>query len=69
MRFRKAKNKKKAILTMTENEMIEACMASIKEKGYSAGGVCRLLIPLVDKVDKLGRKRRRGIELQVELDE
>lgn len=68
MRFRKAKNKNKAVLTMTENEMIEACMDSLKKKGYS-GGVCRLLIPLVDKVDKLGRKRRRGIELQVELDE
>ncbi len=53
---------------MTENEIVEACMFYLKSKKYSTSDKCCLLIPLKDNIDKLGRKRRRGIELSVELE-
>lgn len=52
-------------LTLSENEIIEACFDYVKKKGYTTLSSCWLKIPIKDKVDSLGRKRRRGIEFTV----
>lgn len=69
MRFRKSKGNKKAVLTMTENEIVDACIFYLKSKKYFTSNKCSLSIPLKDNIDRLGRKRRRGVEFHVELDE
>lgn len=68
MRFRKAAGKKKAVVTLTENEIVEACYNFVRERKIEPGRISYLKIPIRDKVDSAGRKRRRGIEFQVEIE-
>ena len=71
MRFKKAtKKKEKSKVTLTENEIIEACCEFIKNKGHKPASICWLKLPKIrEKVDKLGRKRECRIEFQMELEE
>jgi hypothetical protein len=62
MRLRKAKGKNKACITLTESEIMQACREFLVKKGYSLSNVSYLKIPLSDKVDSLGRRRKPGIE-------
>lgn len=66
MRFRKSRGKRPAQITLTENEIVEACYEFLRNKGHELGNRSLLMIPVRDKKDSLGRKRRRGIEFRVE---
>lgn len=71
MRFKKAtKKKEKSKVTLTENEIVEACRQYINKLGYKPASICWLKLPKVrEKIDKLGRKRENRIEFQMELEE
>jgi len=65
MRFRKERGKKLAQVALSENEVVQACHDYLEAKGYTLADVSYLVIPTRDKVDKRGRKLRRGIEFRV----
>lgn len=71
VRFKKAKGKKKAQVTLTEHDLIEAGYLYLESKGFKTGGMCFLRIPTrpsEPEYDKRGRKKpRKRVELTVEL--
>ena len=69
MRFRKGRGKKLDRVALTENEIVQACHDFLENKGYTLSKTSWLRIPIRDKEDKLGRKRRRGIEFHVEIED
>lgn len=68
MRFRKSRGKVKARVTLTEDDIVQACHDFLERNGYTLSDTCRLVVPIRDKIDSLGRKRRRGIEFQVDVE-
>lgn len=69
MRFRKERGKKLARVTLTENEVVQACHDYLEAKGYVLANITYLVIPTRDRVDKRGRKIRRGMEFQADIKE
>jgi hypothetical protein len=69
MRFRKGRGKVKDRISLTENEIVEACYRYVKDKGYNLGDISYLVIPNTGtKLDSLGRKMKRGIEFRVDIE-
>ena len=68
MRFAKARGNNKPTVTLTETDILDACRDLLKAQGYSLGSISYICIPSRDAEDKLGRKRRRGIEVKMEID-
>jgi len=68
MRFRKGRGKVKDKVSLTEGEIVQACHDFLEKKGYRLSNVSYLKIPIRDNVDSLGRKKRRGIEFQVDIE-
>jgi hypothetical protein len=64
MRFRKARGKKKAVVTMTESEIVEACHEYMKKQGFEIGGYCWVKIDMNDKPK--GRRTRVEFVSEVE---
>lgn len=64
MRFRKARGKKKAVVTMTEDEVVEACSKYLTEKGVETGDVCWLKINVSPKAT---RRRVNRVEFVSEI--
>jgi hypothetical protein len=56
MRFRKAKGNKKAVVTLTESEIVEACQKYLAEMGISTGQYCWMRIDLNKDVKRRGRR-------------
>lgn len=54
MRFRKASGKSKAVVTMTQMEVVDACSEYLKAKGVEIGNLCWLKF-LPEKVRKSDR--------------
>jgi hypothetical protein len=68
MRIRKGRGKAKDRVSLTENEIVQACHDFLESKGYQLSNVSYLKVPTKDAVDSLGRKKRRGIEFQVDIE-
>lgn len=68
MRLRKGRGKQKDKISLTESDIVLACHKYLEDKGYVLSDISYLAIPTKDIEDKLGRKRRRGIEFQVEIE-
>jgi len=68
MRFRKGRGKNKDKISLTEDEIVQACHDFLENKGYHLSTISYLKIPIQDAIDSLGRKKRRGIEFQVEIE-
>ena len=69
MRFRKERGKKLPQVALSENEIVQACHDYLEAKGYTLADISHLVIPIRDKVDKRGRKVRRGIEFRAGIKE
>jgi hypothetical protein len=66
MRFRKARGKKPAVVTLTEDEVVEACCRYVKDRVARVGS--RIwLVTHKGKKDKLGRKRKGKVEFGAEI--
>lgn len=68
MRFRKAVRKESAKVTLTEDEIVQACYDFVRKNGLTPGRISYLKIPTRHTVDAAGRKRRRRLEFMVDLD-
>jgi hypothetical protein len=66
MRVRKARGKKPAVVTLTEDEVVEACCRYVEKSGHSIDSRIWLAIHK-GKKDKLGRKRRGKVEFVAEI--
>jgi len=64
MRFRKARGKKKAVVTMTESEIVEACNAWLAEKNIKVGDICWLKINTAKTVKRRGRRVEFASEIK-----
>lgn len=72
MRTRKAKGPRKALVTLTETELIDAGFAFLESRGYKLGKMCYLKVPArhEERRDSRGRKiPRRKVELVVEVEQ
>jgi hypothetical protein len=58
MRSRKAKGKKPAVVTMTEGEIVDACLKYLADKGIVTGDTCWL------KIDTTKEPKRRGRRIE-----
>ena len=68
MRFKKGRGKAKDRVSLSELEIVQACHEFLERNGYTLSNTSYLKIPTHDRVDSLGRKIRRGIEFQVEVE-
>lgn len=69
MRFRKGRGKKPSMVALSENEIVQACHDYLEAKGYTLANISHLVVPIRDKVDKRGRKIRKGIEFRVGIED
>ena len=66
MRFRKARGKKPAVVTLTELDIVEACYQSLMSQGHKLNDRS-IMVHRYPSKDKSGKKRRGKVELQFEL--
>lgn len=55
MRFRKARGKNKAVVTMTQSEVVDACCKYLADQGVVMGDICWLKINKKETARKINR--------------
>lgn len=63
MRFRKKRGKRKAAVTLTESDIVDACWEYLRKRGVEPGDLCWLKVSLKEEKPKKGR-----VEFVAELD-
>lgn len=68
MRVRKRRGSKPGAVTLTQDEVMTACLKYVEGQGYETGSQMWMKINL-PKEDSIGRKREGKVEVIIETDE